>query len=88
MARSNTRLAECGAPALLREFTLNVDLSAAIRLPENGCGVLLTDVAKPSAQLTALLKGLPPTVTIEATYIAAPACQPTLPVPTLEAADP
>ncbi len=71
MAASNQRLAEAGAPALLKEFKLHLDFEATLCL-DDAAAIVFRRVSKPNPQLRALLKQRAANVTIEATYMAAP----------------
>lgn len=86
MANSNIRLAKAGAPALLREFALNLDFEAVVRLPADHCTLLLGRVARPNTQMTALMGNTIANVRLEARFIAAPSLQP--PPPQGEVCDP
>lgn len=76
MAVTNRRLELAGAPALLREFALEIDLEAALKLPGDASTLLFARVARPNAQMTALMQGKRANVRIAARYIAAPSLKP------------
>lgn len=78
MASSNQRLAAAGAPALLREFTLNLGFSATFKLAPCDVTVQFAKVSQPNAQMQAMSGGSSGggNVTINATYIAAPTLKP------------
>lgn len=76
MASSNQRLASSGAPALLREFTLQLDFEAAFRVEGGACTLHFGRVAKADPHILALTGAHGNNIRIEATYIAAPSLQP------------
>jgi hypothetical protein len=78
MAASNSRLAACGAPALLREFSLELNFSAGFQVSEQAATLLLTPAAPQNPQMQALMGqgGASAPVTLTATYIAAPSIRP------------
>lgn len=77
MAASNLRLAAAGAPALLGEFSLELRFEAEVEVPAcDDVPLQLAGVARPNAQMQALLKGQGSNVTVVARYVAAPALQP------------
>lgn len=75
MGGANRRLAVTGAPALLREFEVELSFDAGVDVPEGAPTLLLTGAARPNAQLEALFKS-GSAVSVRATYIAAPAVCP------------
>lgn len=72
MGGANRRLTGTGAPALLRQFSLELALDAGVAVPEGAPTLLLTGVSRRNAQMEALLKS-GKSVTVRAEYIAAPA---------------
>lgn len=79
MGVSNRRLAVSGAPALLREFSLDLSMSAAVQLDQEGSTLLFQTAGDLAQQLQSQAAGVPNNVTIAATYIAAPSLLPLLP---------
>ncbi|HYG57016.1 MAG TPA: hypothetical protein VD902_02965 [Symbiobacteriaceae bacterium] len=73
MAVSNQRLAATGAPALLREFQVELNFDAGFEVPPGACTLALTDVRRPNPQAVAMMAGQKGQVKVSATYIAAPA---------------
>lgn len=76
MAASNGRLRSTGAAAMLREFRLKLDFTASVPVAEGDADLCFDRVLRPGPQMLALLKEQRSNVTLEATYIAAPALQP------------
>lgn len=76
MAVSNQRLTAGGAPALLREMKLELDFTAAVRVPDDPHTLLLRPVAGPNPQFLPLFRTSPPNVRLTATFVAAPSLQP------------
>lgn len=79
MGGANRRLAVTGAPALLREFEVELAFDAGVDVPEGAPTLLLTGVARPNVQMQALFRAVGSAVAVRAVYIAAPAvCPPTV----------
>lgn len=76
---ANTHLTASSAPALLREFSLELRFDAAFTVPEGACTLLLTRPSRPNPQLQAMMRTTSAGVTVQATYIAAPSLQPVPP---------
>ncbi|MDF2630334.1 MAG: hypothetical protein K0R39_4165 [Symbiobacteriaceae bacterium] len=75
MGGANRRLAVTGAPALLREFEVELAFDAGVAVPEGAPTLVLTGAAPPNAQLQALFRS-GRAVAVRATYVAAPAVCP------------
>ncbi|MGE5675475.1 MAG: hypothetical protein ACM3XM_16635 [Mycobacterium leprae] len=72
MGASNQRLRSAQAPALLSQFSLEVNFRAAFCLPPGDCTLLFGAVGQPNAQMAVVAPAATPNVSITATYIAAP----------------
>jgi hypothetical protein len=75
MGGANRRLAVTGAPALLREFEVELAFDAGVAVPEGAPTLVLTGATRPNAQMQALFQS-GSAVSVRATYIAAPAVCP------------
>lgn len=75
MGGANRRLAVTSAPALLREFEVTLEFDAEVGVPEGAPTLLLNGASRPNPQLQALLN-TGSSVSVRATYIAAPAICP------------
>lgn len=79
MGSANQRLAAAGAPALLQQFALSLTFQAGFSVPADDQTLRFTQVARPNAQMMALMKTQSNNVSITATYIAAPGLTPVPP---------
>jgi hypothetical protein len=76
---ANNRLAAGCAPALLREFTVELRFDAGFTVADDAATLLLTRPRRPNAQMQAMMRSFQAGVTVNATYIAAPSLQPVPP---------
>jgi hypothetical protein len=79
MGRANGRLTGVGAPTILREFRLEVNYFARFSLPATVDSLLIQDADLITTQLLPVLDLNVPTLSITATYIAAPSLVPVPP---------
>lgn len=74
LAGANERAACAGAPAMLREMELTLDLTGGVAVTP--CGLIFRDVQSPSLQENALIGRSAANIHLKVTVIAAPALTP------------
>jgi len=74
LACANERSVAAGAPAMLREFVLDLNLTAGVAVTP--CGLVLSRVQTPSLQQNALMGRGGSNIRLSVTVIAAPALTP------------
>lgn len=76
---ANARLLVCNAPALLREFSVELKFDSGFAVTPDAGALLLTRPHRPNPQMQAMMRTFAAGVTVQATYIAAPSLQPVPP---------
>jgi hypothetical protein len=76
---ANARLLVSGAPALLREFTVELRFDSGFAVTPDATALLLTRPHRPNPQMQAMMRSFEAGVRVQAHYIAAPSVQPVPP---------